>query len=63
MGSTRKTIDFHLFLTFVRSRHALVGGGPTATHFSCFAKKSEQKKATQAQLAFGFPIAQGRSVG
>ena len=24
----------------------LVGGGPTATYFFCFAKKSKQKKAT-----------------
>jgi hypothetical protein len=35
---------------------ALVGGGPTATHFSCFAKKSKQKKATQAPSPFGFPF-------
>jgi len=24
----------------------LAGGGPAAAHFSCFAKKSKQKKAT-----------------
>ena len=26
------------------------GGSPAATHFSCFAKKSKQKKATQKPL-------------
>ena len=36
----------------------LAGCGPAATHFSCFAKKSEQKKATQVSLPFGYPIAQ-----
>jgi hypothetical protein len=34
------------------------GGGPAATHFSCFAKKSKQKKATprswQQRPPFGF---------
>lgn len=34
----------------------LAGGGPASTHFSCLAKKSEQKKATQALLHFRFPI-------
>jgi hypothetical protein len=34
------------------------GGSPAAAHFSCFAKKSKQKKATQASLPFGFPIVQ-----
>jgi hypothetical protein len=38
----------------------LVGGGPTATHFSCFAKKSKQKKATTLPLPFGFPIVQDK---
>jgi hypothetical protein len=28
----------------------LAGGGPAATHFSCFAKKSKQKKATAESL-------------
>jgi hypothetical protein len=32
------------------------GGSPAATHFSCFAKKSKQKKATAKPLPFGFPI-------
>jgi hypothetical protein len=26
------------------------GGSPVATYFSCFAKKSKQKKATQSEL-------------
>jgi hypothetical protein len=38
----------------------LAGGGPAATHFSCFAKKSKQKKATALSLPFGFPIMQGK---
>jgi len=33
-------------------------GSPAATHFSCFAKKSKQKKATAKPLPFGFPILQ-----
>ena len=32
------------------------GGSPAATHFSCFAKKSKQKKATAKPLPFGFPF-------
>ncbi|MQR01807.1 hypothetical protein [Glaciimonas soli] len=34
-----------------------VGGSPTATHFSCFAKKSKQKKAIAEPLPAvgGFP--------
>ena len=28
----------------------LVGGSPTASHFFCFAKKSNQKKATRYEL-------------
>jgi hypothetical protein len=36
----------------------LAGGGPAATHFSCFAKKSKQKKATAQPLPFGFPFVQ-----
>jgi len=38
----------------------LVGCGPTATHFSCLAKKSKQKKATTLPLPFGFPIVQDK---
>ncbi|MBC3808095.1 hypothetical protein H8K52_12145 [Undibacterium seohonense] len=38
----------------------LAGCGPAATHFSCFAKKSKQKKATALSLPFGFPIMQGK---
>jgi len=30
----------------VFSSDELAGGSPAATHFSCFAKKSKQKKAT-----------------
>jgi hypothetical protein len=36
------------------------GGSPAAAHFSCFAKKSKQKKAKQASPPFGFPIVLGR---
>jgi len=52
-------IRFYIFFEVTLS--AQVGGGPTATHFSCFAKKSKQKKATQASLPFGFPIAQDKN--
>jgi hypothetical protein len=45
----------------IHSRGVQVGCGPTATHFSCFAKKSKQKKATQASLPFGFPIVQDKN--
>jgi hypothetical protein len=31
-----------------------VGGSPTASYFSCFAKQSNQKKATPAAPAYGF---------
>jgi hypothetical protein len=48
------------FLGFVLLSGLLVGGGPTATHFSCFAKKSKQKKATTLPLPFGFPIVQDK---
>lgn len=34
------------------------GGSPAATYFSCFAKKSKQKKVTAKPLPFGFPILQ-----
>jgi hypothetical protein len=36
------------------------GGGPAATHFSCFAKKSEQKKATAAPLKSPLSVRQKR---
>jgi hypothetical protein len=49
-----------LFVVTVSSL-PLAGGGPAATHFSCFAKKSKQKKATQAPLPFGFPIVQDKN--
>ncbi len=38
----------------------LVGCGPTATHFLCFAKESKQRKATTLPLAFCYPIVQGK---
>jgi hypothetical protein len=38
----------------------LVGCGPTATHFLCFAKESKQRKATTLPLAFGFPLVQDK---
>ena len=46
-----------------RSRRLLAGCGPAATHFSCFAKKSKQKKATQVSPPFGFPIVQVKNGG
>ncbi|WP_229726108.1 hypothetical protein [Oxalicibacterium faecigallinarum] len=42
----------------VGSSDRLAGGSPAATHFSCLAKKSKQKKATAKSLPFGFPVLQ-----
>ena len=42
---------------------AVAGGSPAATYFSCFAKKSKQKKATPGSSPFGFPALLGDSHG
>ena len=39
---------------------SVAGGSPAATYFSCFAKKSKQKKATAQPLPFGFPFVQSK---
>ncbi len=39
------------------------GGRPAATYFSCFAKKSKQKKATQSRCPFGIPNCAARKMG
>ncbi len=49
---------FDLFSLLYRS--VLVGCGPTATLFLCFAKESKQRKATTLPLPFGFPIVQDK---
>ncbi len=41
---------------FVFSSDGQAGSGPAAAHFSCFAKKSKQKKATVTRQPFGFPL-------
>ncbi len=46
------------FNLYELAQHA--GGSPAATHFSCFAKKSKQKKATAKQLPSGFPFVQDK---
>ncbi|MFC3109147.1 hypothetical protein ACFOFO_14450 [Undibacterium arcticum] len=38
----------------------LAGGGPAATHFSCLAKKSKQKKAAAQSLPCGFPFVRSK---
>jgi len=38
-------------MRFFLRRCSVAGGSPAATHFSCFAKKSKQKKATAEPLA------------
>jgi len=44
-----------LILFFLRTT-GVAGGGPAAAHFSCFAKKSKQKKATAIRRPFGVPV-------
>ncbi|CAL61064.2 hypothetical protein; putative exported protein [Herminiimonas arsenicoxydans] len=44
--------------SFLMVGNQMPGGSPAATHFSCFAKKSKQKKATAQPLPFGFPFVQ-----
>jgi len=39
------------------------GGSPAATHFSCLAKKSKQKKATAGSRSFGLPGAAKQKMG
>jgi hypothetical protein len=41
----------------------LAGGRPAATYFSCFAKKSKQKKAPQSRCPCGIPNCAGRKMG
>jgi hypothetical protein len=49
----RSKIGFQGFAGLASCR--LAGGGPAATHFSCLAKKSKQKKAT-ADAALRVPV-------
>ncbi|TWC68563.1 hypothetical protein FB597_103449 [Herbaspirillum sp. SJZ099] len=49
-------------LIFLRSQRS-AGGGPAAAHFSCLAKKSKQKKATQLPSPFGVPDGTGKKMG
>ena len=39
--------------TVVMCDGSLAGGSPAASHFSCLAKKSNQKKATPLRHPFG----------
>jgi hypothetical protein len=52
-----------LVLIFVVVGRLLAGGRPAATYFSCFAKKSKQKKATQSRCPCGMPNCAGRKMG
>ncbi|TWC68551.1 hypothetical protein FB597_103437 [Herbaspirillum sp. SJZ099] len=49
-------------LLFLRSERS-AGGGPAAAHFSCLAKKSKQKKATQLPSPFGVPDGSNKKMG
>jgi len=51
----RLAVLWWLILFFLRTT-VVAGGGPAAAHFSCFAKKSKQKKATAIRRPFGVPV-------
>ncbi len=38
---------------FAMSEGSLAGGSPAASHFLCFAKESNQRKATPLRYPFG----------
>ncbi|MFZ6749946.1 hypothetical protein [Undibacterium sp. Ren11W] len=52
-----------LVFTSVIVVRLLAGGRPAVTYFSCFAKKSKQKKATQSRCPCGMPNYAGRKMG